>query len=531
MSFVSLQFACFVIILLLVYYLVPARFRYIVLLTASLFFYLITGVKNFAFIVVTALTTYFGAILMDNISKESKDYISAHKSELSREDKKQLKDKTKTRKKRILATVVIINVGILFFLKYVNLGIAYFNMYRLEWTGNTDFVPFLDVILPLGISFYTFQTLGYLIDVYYDRCTASRSIFKYMLYVSFFPQIIQGPISRFNDLMPELEKPVVFDFYNIKRGFYRIMFGLFKKLVIADRVAPYVKTSMDFAQYYKGPYILLGIFFYAFQIYGDFSGGIDITIGVANMLGIDVAENFERPFFSKSISEYWRRWHITLGTWFKDYIFYPLSINKTILRFAKWVREHIGEGLGKRIPIYLPMIAVWALTGMWHGSEMRYVVWGLLNCVFIILGTETEGLSARIMSRLKLNEGMFVVKSYRIVKTFWLMSFLRLFDINKDVDTAIDAFKGVFTGWSMFSIDKFEEWFAYKPIDVLIALVAIFVLFGISMIQRKGSIRERVFKLPVPMQWTILSLLIAVVVLFGAYGLGYDASSFVYMQF
>ena len=531
MSFISLKFAFFVAAVLLVYYLVKPKYRYIVLLLASMIFYALTGIKNCIFILVTALSTYFCAILMENAAEKMKKYISDNKDTLTKEAKKELKSDLKKKQKRVLILCLVINFGILFFLKYANISIAYFNMYRLNYFNNTNFIPFIDVILPLGISFYIFQSMGYLIDVYYSRSKASRSILKFMLFVSFFPQIIQGPISRFNDLMPELIEEKKFDFLNIKAGFYRIMWGLFKKLVIADRLAPYVTKSMDFAEYYRGPYILLGIFFYSFQIYCDFSGGIDIALGVAKMFGIEVTENFERPFFSKSISEYWRRWHITLGTWFKDYIFYPLSINKTILKFAKWVRTHLGEGLGKRIPIYLPMIAVWALTGMWHGSESRYVVWGLFNCVFIILGTEFEPISARIMTRFKLTEDMFVVKSYRVFKTFWLMSFLRLFDITKDVPTAFATFKGVFQDWNMYSYSHFEDWYSFSTENLVIAVVAIVILFIHSLVSRKGCISERIFKLPVLLQWIALSLLVLAVVLFGSYGIGYDASSFVYMQF
>ena len=531
MSFVSLRFAGFVILVLLLYYVVKPKYRYIVLLTASIYFYLLTGISNLIYILATTLTTFGAAIWMENIISKQKAYLAENKDKLTKEEKKEYKASSKKKQKRVLVFCLIINIGVLFFLKYANWFIAYFNMYRLNLTGNMNFVPFIDIVLPLGISFYTFQAVGYLLDVYYGKINASHDILKYSLFVSFFPQIIQGPISRFNDLMPELVKEVRFDFLNIKSGFYRIMWGLFKKLIIADRVAPYVKSSMDFAQYYKGPYILLGLFLYSFQIYGDFSGGIDIALGVAEMLGIHVPDNFERPFFSKSISEYWRRWHITLGTWFKDYIFYPLSLNKTILKIAKFARNHIGEEFGKRIPIYLPMIGVWALTGMWHGSQSRYVVWGLFNCLFIILGTEFEPLSQYIMNKFSLTENMFIVKSYRIVKTFWLMTLLRVFDITKDVDSAFDTLKGLFSGWGLFSFDMLYEWYGFEVKDLIIALIAIVILFIVSMLSRSVSLRTTIFALPTIFQWIILSTLVLAVVLFGSYGIGYDAASFVYMQF
>lgn len=531
MSFVSLNFAVFVIAVLLLYYITPKNYRWVILLMASAVFYMLCGLKYILYIIFTIVTVYFAAIKIEDKALWQKDYFKTNKETLSKEDKKSIKESTKKYQKRILGLCVVANFGILFFLKYANLFIAYFNMYRLNLTGNTNFVPFLDLVLPLGISFYSFGLIGYLADVYYGRVSAQKNILKFTLFASFFPQIVQGPISRYNDLAPSLFEGHDFDFYNIKSGFYRICWGLFKKLIIADRVAGYVTSSMDLAEYYKGGYILLGVFFYAFQIYGDFSGGIDITIGVSEMLGIKMTENFRRPFFSKDISEYWTRWHITLGTWFKDYIFYPLSVNKRILSWGKWFKAHKMEALGKRIPIYLPMIAVWALTGMWHGSESRYIYWGLLNCVFIILGTEFKPLSEKIMSRLKLTENMFIVKSYRVVKTFWLMSLLRLMDINKTPKLAWDAFCGIFHGWSDFSFKLIPERFVFTADDIKLAFFGIIVVFIVSMIQRKGSLRERIFKLPTFAQWIILSALIVSVVFFGAYGIGYDAASFVYMQF
>jgi len=531
MSFISFEFAIFVIALLFVYYLFPAKYRWFVLLGASSVFYALCGLKYIVYISFTIITTYFAAVFVEKIIDKQNAYLSENKGNLSKDEKKEYKNKCKKNQRRIIAACILANFGILFFIKYANMVIAYFNYYRLMYNGNTNFVPFLDLVLPLGISFYTFQIIGYLIDVYYEKTKAEKNIFKLALFTSFFPQIVQGPISRFNDLAPELFEAKDFDFNNIKSGFYRIVWGLFKKLIIADRVGSYVYSSMDLSEYYKGGYILLGIFFYAFMIYSDFSGGIDITIGVSEMLGIKVKENFERPFFSKSISEYWNRWHITLGTWFKDYIFYPLSVNKKLLKLGKWFRNHKMQGIGKRIPLYIPMLAVWVLTGMWHGSEMRYIYWGLLNCLFIILGTELKGTSEKIMNRLRINDEMFIMKLYRVIKTFWLMSFLRLLDINDSFEKAWNAFKYVFTEWGDFSFEKIPQRYTLTMDNLIIAFVGIFIMIAFDLIQRKGSVRERIFKMPVFVQWIILSTLIVVVVLFGAYGIGYDAASFVYMQF
>lgn len=530
MSFISLKFALFVIICLGIYYIFPKKTRWVVLLAFSYIFYAICNLKFIVYIVVTTITTFLAGQFIERIAVGQKAYIKEH-SELTREDKKALKAKNKNKQRVFLWGCVILNVGFLAFLKYANWGLAYYNYYRLMWFGITDF-KYLNIIMPLGVSFYTFQSISYIIDIFNAKYKAETNIFKYALFVSFFPQIIQGPISRFNELSETLYSCPDFDFYRIKSGFVRVMWGVFKKLVIADRLSSYVRNVMDLRPYgYEGFYVLLAIFFYSMQIYGDFSGGIDVTIGVAEMFGVKVTENFERPFFSKSISEYWRRWHATLGTWFKDYIFYPLSLWKPFLNLGKWVRNHINDGLGKRVPLYLPLIIVWVTTGMWHGSESRYVVWGLLNCVFVILGTETEGLSEKLIDKYKINVNGFKFKSYRIIKTFWLMSFLRLFDINKTTKDAIDAFISVFRGWSSFNINEVYGTLGLKQEDLIVALVAIVFLFTIEMIQRRGSIRSRIFKLNSYAQLAIITSFTFLVIVFGYYGLGFDSASFIYGAF
>ena len=531
MSFISLKFAGFVIICLLLYYAVPKRWQWCVLLAASYYFYLLTGITRVFSILFTTVSTYFCAILLERRNLEQKAYLKENKEQLSRDAKKEYKAAMKRKQKWLLFLCLLFNFSILIYFKYANLAIAYFNLFRLSWFGNTNFVPFLDLILPLGISFYTFQSMGYLIDIYYGKYEAEHNFLKFALYVSYFPQIIQGPISRFGELAPFLYRSVNFDFDRIKSGFYRVMWGLFKKLVIADRLAGYVDASIAARESFKGLYLILAVFFYSMQIYGDFSGGIDVALGVSEMFGIRIAENFERPFFSKSIAEYWRRWHITLGTWFKDYIFYPLSVAKWMLKLSKWVKSHIGEGLGKRIPLYLPMVIVWVATGMWHGSEMKYVVWGLLNCFFIILGTETETVSLRLMERFHLAEEQLCVKCYRVFKTFWLMAFLRVFDISQGVRAGFATIRDAFRDWGSFRLTTVFTDLSLPQEEFKVIIIALVILLCVSLLQRKGSLRERIFQLPIAVQWVTLGALITSVVVFGSYGMGYDAKAFIYLNF
>ncbi len=536
MSFISIEFAAFVTATLAIYYIVPSKIRWIVLLAASYSFYALYDLQNLFYIIITTITVYLGAYLIEKIAKRQNDYIAANKDSLTKEDKKNIKASSKSKQRFILWICVLFNFGILLAVKYFNpyitsvhnLSVAYINMFRLNLLHNDDFFPFKNFIMPLGISFYTFQSIGYLIDIFYGKYEGEKNLFRFALYVSFFPQIIQGPISRFGELSKELYKGAPFDFINIKSGFYRVMWGLFKKLIVADRLGGYISATMSMKENYKGIYILLALLFYSLELYGDFSGGIDVAIGVAEMFGIKLTENFQRPFFSKSISEYWQRWHITLGTWFKDYIFFPLSVNKYMVKLGKMLRERGMTYCAKKLPIYIPMLAVWLVTGMWHGSTGRFVAWGLCNFVFIVLGTEFEPISHKIVTAAGLEENSFIVRSYRVCKTFILMSFLRIFDISHDTKAAFDGVRYAFEDWGLFSWDNVYTDLLLPKEDLIVVIVAAVIMLVFSLIQRKGSIRDRVFALPATAQWLILSLLIVAVSVFGYYGMGYDAASFIY---
>lgn len=530
MSYTSIAFAGFVLLSLLAYYIVPKRFRYIVLLVFSYAFYVIACNKYVVYIILSTVTTYFAALKISDISDEQKDYLKQNKETLSREDKKAYKASMKSKQRRILAACLLLNFGILGFLKYANFCIANVNLVKLMLFKSTNFLSLYNLVLPLGISFYTFQSMGYVIDMYYGNYRAERNFAKVALYVSFFPQIVQGPISRFSDLSKTLFEGHELCEKNITYGLYQIMWGVFKKVVIADRLAAYVSGAVAAYESTRGTYLLLAIFFYSMQIYGDFSGGIDITIGVARLFGVELTANFERPFFSKSVAEYWRRWHITLGTWFKDYIFYPLTVSKTIMNLGKWVRKNVNEAIGKRVPIYLAMFMVWFTTGLWHGAEWRYIVWGLLNFVILTISTEAEPLYEKINEKLGWN-GTVLQKCFQVFRTFWIMSFLRVFDLSSNgVRQALVIIKRSLTDWCVPQLSVIEE-LGMDVYELRVAVCAILFLFCFSMIQRKGSIRDRLMQMKLPVRWAITAIFAVVIVVFGSYGIGYDSRAFIYLQF
>ncbi|HHY65235.1 MAG TPA: MBOAT family protein, partial [Clostridiaceae bacterium] len=301
--------------------------------------------------------------------------------------------------------------------------------------------------------------------------------------------------------------------------------------VIADRIVAAVLTITKNPDTYDGVYVFVGMVFYAIQLYADFTGGIDITIGIAQMLGIEVAENFIRPFFSKSIAEYWRRWHITMGTWFRDYIFYPLSVCKPMLNLSKFSRKHLGENIGKRVPVYVSTLVVWFATGIWHGSSWNFIVWGLLNGVIILISQELEPLYSKFHEKVKIGD-TFGFRLFQVVRTFLLMSSLRILDCYRDVGISFRMF------FSMFTRPNFRVLFDGSLLklglnvhDYIVLALGVILMISFSLVQRRGSVREMLSHKPVVLRYSVYIALFFTVLVFGAYGIGFDSNQFIYNQF
>lgn len=544
MLFTSYEFLGFLLILFPLYYLIPKKGQWILLLGASYLFYFMAGAYCLLYILVTTVTVYLLGCRMENLREEQGRYLSEHKGELGKEEKKAYKNGIKKSQWRALLLGLFCNLGILAVVKYTNFAIYNVNL-ALHFFGSDRQFDFFDIALPMGISFYTFQALGYLIDVYRGTVKAERNPFRFALFVSFFPQLVQGPISRFHDLGKTLYAEHSFDGRKVSFGLQRILWGFFKKLVIADRMLVAVNEIVKNPESYGGGFVFAGMMFYALELYADFTGGIDITIGVAQVLGITVTENFNRPFFSKSVKEYWRRWHITMGTWFTDYIFYPISVCKPMLKFSKFSREHFGEVMGKRMPVYLSSFAVWFATGIWHGASWNFIVWGLGNWAVIMISQEFAPLCQkfheRINGRVNRNRaaaGQFVLENngfyrlFQILRTLLIMSCLRSFDCYRDVPLTFRMFGSMFTegNWHVLW-DGSLLGLGLGALDYGILAAGTVLLVSVSLVQRKGSVRERIAAKPYPVRFALWFGLFLTVLLMGAYGVGYDASQFIYNQF
>lgn len=521
MQFASCSFIIFAAVTLLVYYIVPKKTQWIVLLAASYFFYLWAGTEYLGFIIFTTVTTYFTARIMSKNLGVQETYLAANKATLSREDKKAYKAKVKAKNRVYLILCLAFNFAVLFMCK----ALLTEPFSTLAEGGR---LSFLSLALPLGISFYMFQSLGYIIDIYRGGAHAEKNFLKFSLFVSFFPQLVQGPISKFSSLAPQLYEPHSFCKREFLFGAERILWGFFKKLVIADRIAAAV-IELKGPEYTGISFLVLTIF-YAVQIYGDFTGGIDITIGLAQTMGIKLTENFIRPYFSKNIAEYWRRWHITLSVWMKDYIFYPLSVSKPMLNLSKSARAKFGN-FGKRLPVYVASIITWFCTGIWHGITPNFVLWGMLNCFFIVLSEELMPLYDKFHNRFHLKD-KFWYGGFEMLRMFMLMNLIRITDLFPDVSLYFSKMGTLFTEFNFNVLwDGTLMNIGLTATDYLILLGGIILMFLVSLYEeRVGDIRILLHKHYI-IGTVCIFVLLLIVLLMGSYGIGYNAGNFIYNQF
>lgn len=543
MTYTSLNFLFFVLAVALVYFIFPwKKYRWTILLAASAIFYCLASYKYAAFILFTAISTLLFGIWIEKVNNNGKALLKERKGDWDREQKKAFKNRLKVKKRWIMALCLILNFGILAFLKYYNFFAGSLNDILGSFGVNFS-APTLELFLPLGISFYTFQSMGYIVDVYREKVQAQRNPFKFLLFVSFFPQIIQGPISMYDQLAHQLYEPHDFDFTRFKHGCQLILWGFFKKLVIADRAVIAINAVTEtYAGYnkYSGTTLTFIVLLYAFQLYADFSGGIDISRGVAQILGIDMIDNFKRPYFSKSINEYWRRWHISLGAWMKNYIFNPLAISAPFLNASKKMRgtsfgkTKAGAHIAKVLPTAFASLIVFLVVGVWHGASYKYVAFGLWNGVIIMLSTLMQPLFDGVVDKLHINRKNWLFCFFQMFRTFLVVLVGYVFDIAPSFKQGIMTITRFFTDQS-FSRGLAEilklglTWKDY----ILLALCVVIVLI-ISIIQERHSdttMRALLDKKPFILRFFLYFFLVMAVIIFGIYGSGYAAADFVYMQF
>lgn len=531
MLFTSYEFLIFAALLLGLYYIIPKRFQWMLLLLASYLFYWIANPAYLLFIGITTISVYAAARLMEQNAERQADYIKQHKEELSKEEKKEYKKQQKKIRFRLAALFVCLNIAILAVVKYTNFFFSIFAPVISLFSGSKE-IPSVSLLVPMGISFYTFQAVGYLVDVYRGTIKAEKNLFKFALFISFFPQLVQGPISRFDELGQSLFAEKKFDKEKIYLGLQRILWGYFKKLVVADRILIAVNEIIRNPEQYQGTYVFLGALFYAIELYADFTGGIDITIGIGELFGIQFAENFRQPFFSKSIKEYWTRWHISMGTWFRDYIFYPVSVCGWMKKSTAFVKKKFGKKAGKKFPVYLSSLLVWLLTGLWHGASWNFIAWGLGNFFLIFLSEECQPLVLRFYKKFPELKQKKLFSAFQIMRTFLLMSMLRMFDCYTSVTETFRMFCSIFFRWNpRIFLDGSLLKLGLTMADYGVILVGCIVMFTVSFCQKTGSVRLQLRKQNAGIRFCVWYGMFLAILMFGMYGTGYDAAQFIYNQY
>ena len=479
MLFNSVHFLIFFPIVITVYFLTPYRFRWVWLLGASYYFYMSWKPEYIILIIASTIVDYFVALQMGKISEKSK-------------------------RKKYLIISLCFNLGILFAFKYFNFFNdsmrSVFNQYNLFFD-----VPYFQMLLPIGISFYTFQTLGYSIDVYRGDKKPETHLGYFSLYVAFFPQLVAGPIERSTRLLPQFYQKHQFDYQRVTDGLKLMAWGFFKKLVIADRLAIVVNNVYNNPTDHSGIPLILATYLFAFQIYCDFSAYSDIAIGAAQVMGFDLMKNFRQPYFSKSIPEFWQRWHISLSTWFKDYLYIPLGGNR--VSKSRW---------------YFNIMTVFLLSGLWHGASWTFIVWGALHGFYWLGYTWTTRWRRKTQKFLKLEKSTLLLKLLQVFITFHLVTFAWIFFRANSMSDAL------YIVTNLFSIEL-ESGFAIgmDTFELIVVILAILVMEFVHLIQRTDNVRPLVTQQPGWVRWGLYYVLAASILMFGKFGI----TEFIYFQF
>ena len=527
MSYTSIIFAFFIVAVTFAYFITPLKFRWLVLLIASYaFYYLSSGLGLMVYLFTTTISIFSLAIIIEKFELKAKKTIKETEG-LDKEGKRKIRNAAKSKKRVCVLIGLLLNLGILAYFKYLN-----FIIVNIDALFNFDIEP-TTLLVPLGISFYTFQSTGYLIDVYRGKFEADRNLAKFALFTSFFPQIVQGPISRYDQLAHQLYEGHRFDYTRVKHGVQLIIWGCFQKLIIADRAFVLANYMLDNYTEYKGFEVLIGMFAIAIRSYTDFSGGIDISRGVAQILGIDMVKNFRQPYFATSIRDYWSRWHVTLGQWFRDYFYYSLLFSKGWRSFINWSQDHLGKYFGKIFPVAIGMAFTFFLVGIWHGAAWKYMLFGVFNGTLVLIGI-------LMMPILKtLNDKYNLVKiealSWRIllsIGVFCIICTSKLITGANGVNQSFTLFKAIFAEfnpWIFLDGSMFELGLDQAQFTVFI--FGVIVLFFADLLREMGlSLRESLDKQNTYFRWIITFGGIILVVIFGVYGSS-EVPDFIYQQF
>ena len=459
---------------------------------------------------------------MDWLLKRRNAAISA----AEKSQRKEIRHRYLGKLRWVLALGALANLGVLLTLKYA--GFALRNVNALF--GQSLNIP--KYLMPIGISFYTLQAIAYLFDVYHEKIPADRNLLRVALFLSFFPQIVEGPICRYSETADRLWNCEPIRYENLTAGLQRLLFGLMKKLVVADRLNTSVKAVFADSGSFSGGVIGLAALCYTVQLYMDFSGSMDAVVGVGQIFGISMPENFRRPFFSRTISEFWNRWHITLGTFFRDYIFYPVTMSKPMKKLTNAARKKLGNHFGPLLAGSVALFCVWFANGVWHGAAWSFIFFGMYHFVLILTGSLIAPLVKKTNDRLHISPEHPVYRGLQIFRTCVLVVIGELFFRADGLREGMRMFGKMVTDFRFTGFFAQTAEISFDRKDALITAITVLIVFAVSLMNEKGiCLRAEIAKKPVALRWAIWYTLILYILIFGAYGTGYVPVDPMYANF
>lgn len=509
MNLVSIGFVIFLLLTLIIYFIFPKKIKWVVLLISSFIFlfYKNITVSTILQALLVLLSSYIFARLIEKAKKEKK-------------------------KRLFLLFGIFIILSVLLCIKYTNLFLTILNHIFNILNINKHFSMVTKASL-IGMSYYSLIMISYLIDVYRGACKSEKNVFKLALFMSYFPILTSGPFIRYENIKKDLYEGHKFNYERMTRGLLRIAWGVFKILVISQRLGYFVDAVWADQVTFNGFYSILAAMFFVLQLYTNFSGSIDIIMGVSEIIGIDLPENFNGPFFSKTITELWRRWHITLGAWLKDYIFYPLLKSDFMQKMNTFCKKKFGKKIGKKIPIFLSMFIMWLLIGTWHNGAFTFIIGsGILQFIYIFLEDILTPVSEKVNKKLNINTETFGYRLYQMIRTFLLFSFAMIFFRAPRVLSAFNFIKGMFIWNPWILLDNKSLFTAGLDLmDFRILIISLIVLFVVENLHMSGSVRDKLRKQNIVFRWIVIFALIFSIIIFGCYGPGYDPAAFIYREF
>lgn len=523
MLFNSTEFILFFPAVLILYFLVPKKMRVYILLVASYIFYMGWNAKYALLMAFSTVVTYVSGLIIDKANSKKLLLMAADSTDTeiqSDENKKQIAI-LQQRKKAALIGCLVVNLAILFMFKYFDFFIDNINSLLSVFNISVIEKKF-SLVLPVGISFYTFQALSYTLDVYRGDIPVEKSFVRYALFVSFFPQLVAGPIERSGNLLKQIDNAhniKLFDLKRITNGLIVMLWGFFQKMVIADRISTLADFALSHGKIWNADsmVLIIGVLAFSLQIYCDFSSYSTIAIGAAEVMGFSLMENFRTPYFATSIKEFWNRWHISLSTWFKDYLYIPLGGNR--------------KGEARK---YLNLLIVFLVSGLWHGANWTFVIWGLIHAIYQIIGGITAKPKAALMKKMNVKTQSVSFKIMKMGITFTLTNFAWIFFRAESLSDAFLIISRIFTQfdpWNLTNGIIYKMGLSTQEMNILI--VALILMFIVDLIKYKKNQRidEFLNEQILPFRWGVMLILLIFVLVFGIYGPKFDAQNFIYFQF